>query len=300
MSYLEKVGQLDPRNYLVTTSMASATGVKDTQTTIRIASIQGAIAARSRRSASDMCWGVFATGHARECASKAEAHYGRGKMFDGSGDREAQPAPLFEEVSPQRLSDSVVEMMLRPILAGELRPGDRLPSERDLGTQFGVSRTVIREAVRSLAAKGIITARRGSGLRVAAVPPAAVTESMKLFIRGSGALDYGQAHEVRTMIEIQVAGLAAARATDADILSLRRSCDEMAGVVGDVEALSLADVDFHRRIAEITHNDLYVVLLDSIADILLDIRRATLSIRASRRGSCLSFVDSRKHCSPRC
>jgi GntR family transcriptional repressor for pyruvate dehydrogenase complex len=85
--------------------------------------------------------------------------------------------------------------------------------------------------VRALAAKGVIEVRTGSGLRVAAVDAAAVSESMRLFLRGH-----------------------------------------------DGEAASRHDVDFHRAIAEATHNPLYVIMLDSIGDVMLEIRLATIGI----------------------
>src|SRR5687767_11964606 len=92
------------------------------------------------------------------------------------------PAALFEQVVREpRLSDKVADMMLATILSNRLQVGDRLPSERELGEQFGVSRTVVREAVRALVAKGVIEVRSGSGLRVAAVDAAAVSESMSLY-----------------------------------------------------------------------------------------------------------------------
>jgi GntR family transcriptional repressor for pyruvate dehydrogenase complex len=177
-----------------------------------------------------------------------------------------------------RLSDKVADLLLQTITARGLRPGDRLPSERELGEQFGVSRTVVREAVRSLAAKGVIEVRTGSGLRVAAVDATAVSDAMTLFLRGSGVLDYGPVHEVRTTIEIQVAGLAAERATREDVDSLSTFCERMARDVDDVEAASLHDVAFHRAVAEAAHNPLFVIMLDSIGDVMLEIRRATLGI----------------------
>ena len=94
---------------------------------------------------------------------------------------------LFEHVAREpRLSDKVAEMMLETILSNRLEVGDRLPSERELGEQFGVSSTVVREAVTcARLAKGVIEVRSGSGLRVAAVDAAQVSESMSLYVRGS-------------------------------------------------------------------------------------------------------------------
>jgi GntR family transcriptional regulator, transcriptional repressor for pyruvate dehydrogenase complex len=177
-----------------------------------------------------------------------------------------------------RLSDKVAGELLASITERGMRPGDKLPSERELGEQFGVSRTVVREAVRALAAKGVIDARTGSGLRVAEVPATAVSESMSLYLRGRASLDYAQIHEVRSMVEVEVAARAAERATAADIERLREVCERMAESLDDLEWVSQADVDFHRTLAELTHNELYVIMLDSIGDVLLEIRRATLGV----------------------
>ena len=189
---------------------------------------------------------------------------------------ERAPA-LFGQVAREpRLSDKVAEMMLETILSRRLKVGDRLPSERELGEQFGVSRTVVREAVRALVAKGVIEVRSGSGLRVAAVDSAAVRESMSLFLRG-GELDFENVHEVRVLLEVHLAGLAAERATTEDVERLRAAHEQMRRDAADVESASRDDLEFHRVIARATHNDLYLLLMDSIGSALIDIRRANLA-----------------------
>jgi GntR family transcriptional repressor for pyruvate dehydrogenase complex len=199
---------------------------------------------------------------------------------DGLG-RPREP-PLFDQVQRQpKLSDKVAEMMLETILSRRLEPGDRLPSERELGEQFGVSRTVVREAVRALVAKGVIEVRSGSGLRVAAVDASAVRESMSLFLRGA-TLDYEKVHEVRKMLEVHIAGLAAARSTDPDLRELIVACERMEAAIDDVEEASQLDLEFHRAIARATHNELYLVLMDSIGESLIEIRRANLAGGSAR------------------
>lgn len=183
----------------------------------------------------------------------------------------------------QTLSDKVAEQLLLSIRSDRLARGSRLPSERELCELFGVSRTVIREAVRSLAAKGVLEVRPGSGVHVTAVAASSVSEQMSLFLRGRGAIDYGKINEVRTALEIRTAELAAERATDADIAELREHCQRMAAAGPDVEAASREDVEFHRAIARATHNELFTVMLDSIGDILLEIRRVTLGLPGRRR-----------------
>jgi GntR family transcriptional repressor for pyruvate dehydrogenase complex len=101
---------------------------------------------------------------------------------------------------------------------------------------------------------------------------------MSLYLRGRESLDYAQIHEVRSMIETSVAARAAERASAAEVERLRAVCERMGEALDDLEWVSQADVDFHRTLAELTHNELYVIMLDSIGDVLLEIRRATLGV----------------------
>lgn len=187
--------------------------------------------------------------------------------------------PGFARVArPARMSDEVSTQLVAFIESERLPAGSRLPSERELGEQFGVSRTVIREALRSVAAKGLIDSRGGSGLHVATVGGSQVTESMRGLLRGHRGIDYRHINEVRTVLETATTRAAAERATDEEIRELRTLHEQMVRVVDDVGAASAADVEFHRAIARSTQNELFVVLLDSIGDVLLEIRRATLGI----------------------
>jgi len=205
---------------------------------------------------------------------------------------------MFEQVGREpRLSDKVADVMLETILSKRLRVGDRLPSERELGEQFGVSRTVVREAVRALVAKGVIEVRSGSGLRVAAVDATAVTESMSLFLRGR-TLDFEKVHEVRALLEVHIAGLAADRATTADLAGLREVHERMEREAGDVESAARDDLEFHRAIARATQNDLYLLLLDSIGSTLIEIRRENLGsgsapVTLGQHGQVLDRIAAR-------
>jgi GntR family transcriptional repressor for pyruvate dehydrogenase complex len=182
--------------------------------------------------------------------------------------------PLFQEMSRgARLSDRVADHILQVVSSRGLMPGDRLPSERELAGQFGVSRTVIREAIRSLVGKGIVEAHVGLGLRVTAVGVSNVQESVSLFLRGVDGFDYGQVHEVRGMVEVGVAGLAALRATPDDLSALEQSCRDLElADINDIEAAAKADFEFHRLLARAAHNQLCLAMLDAISQPLMGIR----------------------------
>ncbi len=174
-----------------------------------------------------------------------------------------------------RLSDVVSERLLAAIREAHLPPGAKLPSERELGDQFGVSRTVIREAVRDLAARGILEVRSGSGATVARVDSSNVSDAIALFLRRKGLLDPSKIHEVRQTIELQTVRLAAQRGTDEHIAEIRRVHEHLNEVQSDPEEASLADVEFHRAIAKATENELFLMLVDSLSDVMTDVRRAT-------------------------
>jgi GntR family transcriptional regulator, transcriptional repressor for pyruvate dehydrogenase complex len=182
-----------------------------------------------------------------------------------------------------RLSDTIAERLLEAIVTGQFSEGDVLPSERDLGTQFGVSRTVIREAIRSLATRGVVDVQSGRGVRVLRLDSAPVTEAMSLLVRGTPAMTFTHVHEVRTTLEVQVAGLAADRAGAEEIVELHEIVRAMEDAGEDIDTRSRLDVEFHRVVARSARNELFLVLLDSIGAILLENRRTTLAIPHSLR-----------------
>jgi GntR family transcriptional repressor for pyruvate dehydrogenase complex len=190
---------------------------------------------------------------------------------------------VFEAVDRDaRLSDKVTEAILATILSNRLKPGDALPPERELGKQFGVSRTVIREAVRALQAKGLLEVRSGSGVRIVAVDAKTVRESMRHFVAGS-MLDYAKVDEVRRVLEVAAAGIAAERATALDLERIDATLRQMAESVDDLATSIEVDLAFHRALAEATHNELFGVLHNSIGEMLVEVRRRNLLLGPQER-----------------
>jgi GntR family transcriptional repressor for pyruvate dehydrogenase complex len=187
----------------------------------------------------------------------------------------------------ERLSDKVAAAIQRSIGDGELVQGDLLPTEMELSTQFEVSRTVIREAIRSLMGRGMLASGPGRRVMVAGADASAARESLSRFIQAATELDYLKVHEVRAAIEVQTAGLAAERAGPDDLAALRDTCDAMAESLHDYDAASAWDLAFHRAIATSTHNDLFLVMLDAISDPLIQIRRMTFG-PGGRSGEALA------------
>jgi GntR family transcriptional repressor for pyruvate dehydrogenase complex len=175
----------------------------------------------------------------------------------------------------RRLSDKVADALTESILSNRLAVGERLPSERALCEQFGVSRPVVREAVRSLIAKRLLADHPRRGHVVTRVESESVSESLTLFVRGRR-LDYAQISEIRSVLEVETAGLAAERASDEQIAALRVARD---GIVPGLSAdeAAVIDIEFHRTIAQATGNEFFVLFIDSLREVLLEVQRPTLS-----------------------
>ncbi len=182
---------------------------------------------------------------------------------------------LFETLQRETtLANRVTHQIEALIVENHLRPGDRLPSERELARQFGVSRTVVREAVRALVAKSLLEVRPGNGTIVCSPSAQSVAQSITLFLRaGQTELDYDKVHEIRRLLEIEIAGLAAERRTAADLENVAAILHQAAEIRDDRDRFAQNDVDFHAALARATHNELFSLLLDSIADIMLKVRQ---------------------------
>ncbi|MBC8075485.1 MAG: FadR family transcriptional regulator [Chloroflexales bacterium] len=185
-----------------------------------------------------------------------------------------QPLARFE-----RLSDQVAAQLQNLVMNNTFRPGEKLPSERELCELLGVSRTVVREAVRSLVVKGLLEVRRGGGTVIRMPDPALVSEMMTMMLRtGSSDVAFTHVQEVRRLLEVEIAGLAAERRDEADLESMAAQLALMVQHVADSELWATADVAFHAAIAEAAHNPLYPVLLSSIADMLIEVRRTGIRL----------------------
>jgi GntR family transcriptional repressor for pyruvate dehydrogenase complex len=181
---------------------------------------------------------------------------------------------MFRNVGVQGgLVDRVVDEIQRVIVSGQLEPGMKLLPERELADELGVSRTVIREAVRILVAKGLLETKPGVGTIVRQVTSDQIVEPLSLLLRTQeDGISVEHLHQVRHMLEVEIAGLAALQATEDDIAELTGLLDKMEAVLDIPEAFVTRDADFHRGLAKTTHNPLLIILLDSIRDLMQEVR----------------------------
>jgi len=180
---------------------------------------------------------------------------------------------MFKRVTRQpRMYEEVARQIEEAILADHHRPGEQLPSERDLIERFEVSRAVIRESLKVLAEKGLIEVKPGKGAFVREPESASASGALKLFLRRQRDDRFSQnLVEVREMIEEQAASLAATRATKEDVEKMEAALAEMEAEKGNSERFARADLRFHLLLAEATHNELFTILLHPVTDLLLDV-----------------------------
>ncbi|MCK4514893.1 MAG: FadR family transcriptional regulator, partial [Spirochaetaceae bacterium] len=149
--------------------------------------------------------------------------------------------------------------------------------------RLGVSRTVVREATRVLHVKGLVKIRQGSGTFVRKLSPGdAAAPISRLLKHGKSVNTLKDLCEIRRTLEIEIAGLAAERATAEDIADMEQAIAEMSERIEDAEKFAKHDLAFHSSLATATHNDLYSVLLTPIADLLLEFRLTDYSYDPKR------------------
>jgi GntR family transcriptional repressor for pyruvate dehydrogenase complex len=180
--------------------------------------------------------------------------------------------PVYRAVKTSRLYEQIVQQVEASILNGQLKPGDQLPAERDLAQSFGVSRTAVREAVRTLREKGLVEPFSGRGTFVTNGTSQAIRQSLDLMIRINQ--QEGSAHlaELRLVLEPEIAGLAASRIEGQLLATMRDTVAIMERNLHDREAYIEADLDFHLALAEAAGNPLILSLLDSIVGLVREQR----------------------------
>ncbi len=184
----------------------------------------------------------------------------------------------YTPVQSSKVFEQIVEQIERRILSGELHNGDRLPSERELGEQFHVSRTAVREAMKTLAQKGLVDMRPGRGTIVIDGTSRAVKRSLGLMLSVGQENGSQNLVEVREILEPEIAALAAARATEEEIAAMRKAVEVMDGNLTNANAYIVADNDFHRALARGTQNILILRLVDSIVDLLSEQREQIFAV----------------------
>ena len=178
-------------------------------------------------------------------------------------------------------TEQVVAFVRGLIDRGRLRPGARLPGERELATQIGVSRPSVRAGLHALAAMGVVRSRHGSGTYIPDGPPSLGSEPLS-FLAALHGFTREEMYETRRILETEAAGLAAERATHEHLATL---AEEVAGLFANRDnphQFLVHDINFHRAVADAAKNPIVAALVGMVSALYYERRKATAE-RASDR-----------------
>lgn len=186
------------------------------------------------------------------------------------------------KLSVPRISDAIAETLERRILEGSLKPGDRLPSERDLAAELGVSRPSLREAIQKLASKGMLQSRQGGGTFVTDRLNSTFFDPWQEMLGVHPNLREDLL-EFRRMLEGQTAEWAAERRTQEDLIRLTQAYEALQTAFDGQERQTQAacDMAFHQAIAEASHN----VLLGHLTSTMLRLMEDNIRLNLTELGS---------------
>src|ERR671926_1297845 len=187
---------------------------------------------------------------------------------------------IFKHIDPERrgtTSEEVISQLREMIHRGDLRPGDRLPPERDLAKMLGVSRPTLRAGIRSLAAVGVLQSRQGAGTFVVKSegPPSLDSSPLRLMASLHG-FTPSEMFEARVSLEMAVASLAAERATGDQLATMSEEVADMYASLDDPEQFLVHDMRFHQTVAAASGNRILTSLMNMVAQILFDTRIKTV------------------------
>jgi GntR family transcriptional repressor for pyruvate dehydrogenase complex len=171
--------------------------------------------------------------------------------------------------------DRVVEHVRRLIEERELGPGDRLPGERDLALELGVSRPSVRSGLEALEAMGVVVSRRGAGTFIADGPPALGSEPLRM-LASLHRLTPAEMFEARLVLEAGVAALAAEHASPETLATMAEELTEMFASLEDPQAFLVHDVRFHRAVGAACGNRVLAALVEMVSAQFYELRRRTI------------------------
>ncbi|MCD6526522.1 MAG: FadR family transcriptional regulator [Desulfuromonas sp.] len=201
---------------------------------------------------------------------------------------------VFKPIRPKKISEEIVGQIKELIAKGELTPGDRIPSERDLAAALGVSRPSVREALMALEMMGFVEARHGGGTFVRSLADNTMADPLAALVKEKSPRVLHALVEVRMGLESWSAYLAAKNATEQEIATLRDLCRAMEEQAADGGWDADIDARFHVTITEASHNALQMHMLNTIYSLFLTSINVALTEFYRKEGYTELLLDQHK------
>jgi GntR family transcriptional regulator, transcriptional repressor for pyruvate dehydrogenase complex len=183
----------------------------------------------------------------------------------------------FKQIKTKKIYEEVAEAIFEMIKTGALKPGDKLDSVQQLAEKFQVGRAAIREALTALKAMGLIELKQGEGTYVREFDPTMLTFPLSIAVLMNKE-DIWHLLEVRKLLEVGAASLAAQKRTDDDLIAMEQALHEMQEAIGNDELGEKADLAFHMAVAAASHNPILVSLMNSVSEMMIETMRETRRI----------------------
>lgn len=194
---------------------------------------------------------------------------------------ERRPAPkadLAEPVVPRRpISEQVANRFLAMIKSGNLRAGDRLPTEQQMTIAFGISRPPLREALKALTLMGVLESRQGGRYTVTDLSWSRLVAPFNVML-SVGDYDAAEHFEARAIVDLEIIRLAALRATSNQRKAILRHAVDGHAFHNDAVAFRLLDIEFHQSLNDASGNRLLASVAQGLYDIALDVRRVASAV----------------------
>ena len=178
----------------------------------------------------------------------------------------------------------VVDFVRGQIEAGRLKPGARLPAERDLAVEIGVSRASLRSGLQALQALGVLQSRQGAGTFMSDGPPHLGGAPLR-FLAALHGFTRDEMFEARRVLEVGAASLAAGRATSERLAALAEEVAAMFASLDDQQQFLIHDIQFHQAVAAASANPALAALIDTISGLVYETRKATVERAGDLRES---------------
>jgi len=173
----------------------------------------------------------------------------------------------FHPVKSGKVSDLISRQIKDTILSGRMKPGDRLPPERELVERFQASRISIREALKSLETSGLLTIKPGSGAFIAEINSRPLSESLASILKIQKT-SVNELTEARHILEPSIARLASEKMTSEDFRKLEQNIEETSALLRSNISARVKNIEFHSLVAESTHNSVLTLTLKTLLDVL--------------------------------
>src|SRR5215813_15666083 len=172
-------------------------------------------------------------------------------------------------------TEQVVARVYELIKRDDLKPGDRLPPERELAKDLGISRPSLRSGLSSLISMGVLKSRQGAGTFIADGPPVLDSEPLRLLAALHG-FSFDHMFETRSILEVGATGLAAEHATGEQLATMAEEIAEMFAALRDPQQFLVHDMAFHQAVAAASGNPTLATLMEMVSAILYERRRQTI------------------------